>query len=200
MPSPVSSNAAEKLRMAHATLERPSTTLAFTVLGVAEPKGSTRTLPAGHVMQKLKKHIPVVIRDFREMAMATITTSDNPDVKKWQAEINRAAWSANQDRPADRRGDFQQGPIELSVRFFLPRPTGLAKSYTGPHLKKPDLDKLVRAVKDALKDVVWKDDSQVIHVDAWKGYAAVGDTPRAEIVIAPWDPPLFAAAGLETPA
>lgn len=188
----------EKKPMAKATLERPSTTLAFTVFGVAEPKGSSRTLPSGFVMQRLKKNIPVVIRTFKEMAMATITTSDNPDVKAWQSEINRAAWSANQDRPANRRGDFMQGAIELAVRFYLPRPTGLAKSYQGPHLKKPDLDKLVRAVKDALKGVVWTDDSQVMHVDAWKYYAALGDAPRAEIVIAPWDPPLLAAAGLES--
>lgn len=191
---------ADKKRMAQATLERPSTTLVFTVIGKAEPKGSTRTLPAGHVMQRLKRRQPVVIHDFRELATATITTSDNPEVKKWQSAVHKAAWSANQDRPAERRQDFQHGAIQLRVRFFLPRPTGLAKSYDGPHLKKPDLDKLIRAVKDALKTVIWDDDSQVVHVDAWKAYAAVGDEPRAEIALAPWDPPLFQAAGLETPA
>jgi Holliday junction resolvase RusA-like endonuclease len=173
------------------------TCLKFVVFGVAEPKGSTRTLPAGHVMKRLKRQQPVVIHDFKEMAMATITTSDNPDVKRWQADVKKAAWSANQDRAAADRENFMSGPIGLRVDFFLPRPSGLAKSYRGPHLKKPDLDKLTRSTKDAMTGVLYTDDSQVVELVVSKAYAAVGDSPRAEIVVypvAPEVPPLFAEA------
>ena len=52
-------------------------------------------------------------------------------------------------------------------------------------LKKPDLDKLVRSVKDGLTRVAWKDDSQVIDVKAMKRYADEGTAPHAVITIQP---------------
>lgn len=36
------------------------------------------------------------------------------------------------------------------------------------HIKKPDLDNVVKAVKDAGKGVLWHDDSQVCFLLAWK--------------------------------
>jgi len=45
-----------------------------------------------------------------------------------------------------------------------------------PAVKRPDLDKLVRAVFDALTNVVFKDDSQVVSVFASKRLAGPGDT------------------------
>ncbi len=173
------------MRMAITRSIVPSTVLRFTVVGIPEPKGSTRTLPAGHVMHRLKKGMPVVIHTFKEMATATITTSDNPDVKRWQSEVHKAAWSANQARAAADRTSFQQGPVGLHVDFYLPRPSGLPKSYRGPHLKKPDLDKLLRATKDALTGVLWEDDSHVVEVVTLKAYAGLGESPRAEIAVYP---------------
>lgn len=40
------------------------------------------------------------------------------------------------------------------------------------HSKKPDLDKLVRAVQDALTGIIYKDDGQVCRLTANKNYAA----------------------------
>ena len=67
-----------------------------------------------------------------------------------------------------------EGPLLLSIDFYLPRPakhdamTGRGASKQAkypdgpiPHTGKPDLDNLIKAVKDALKGVTWKDDSQV---------------------------------------
>jgi Holliday junction resolvase RusA-like endonuclease len=183
----------DKLPMAKATVERPavSTTgpdrLAFTVYGVAEPKGSIRVLP------RHGRGFPVTLRTVQELLSSVVATSDNPDVKAWQRAIAKEAWCAQQDLPPIQRGVLQ-GAVALTVAFYLPRPSGLAKGYLGPHVKKPDLDKLIRAVKDALTSVAWADDSQVSNVSALKAYAAVDERPRAEISIHPIEAPLFAAA------
>ena len=62
-------------------------------------------------------------------------------------------------------------------------PTGLPseKKRRAYHTVKPDLDKLVRAVKDALKHVLWKDDAQVIELVARKGYAL--QQPYVRIIV-----------------
>jgi Holliday junction resolvase RusA-like endonuclease len=44
----------------------------------------------------------------------------------------------------------------------------------------PDLDKLIRAILDALTGVVWRDDGQVVDIVASKVYA---DTPGVDVVI-----------------
>jgi crossover junction endodeoxyribonuclease RusA len=76
------------------------------------------------------------------------------------------------------------GPVRLLVAFYLPRPKSLPKKVLH-HVKKPDLDKLVRSVKDGLTRVAWKDDSQVVDVKAIKRYAELGTTPHAVITVQP---------------
>jgi Holliday junction resolvase RusA-like endonuclease len=67
--------------------------------------------------------------------------------------------------------------IHLYVRFFMPIPASISKKkraeYEGcavPHVKKPDLDNLVKFVKDCANGVLWRDDSQVIVLHASKAY------------------------------
>lgn len=63
-------------------------------------------------------------------------------------------------------------PVELSVIFYLPRPTTVHRPFPSV---TPDLDKLVRAVGDSLKTAgVLADDSRIITIHAQKLYA--GDT------------------------
>jgi len=151
--------------------------LQFTVKGDAQPKGSTKILPLGSIVGKLRRG-PVTIRSMRELMTSVVITSDNPQVKSWQARIAFEATCLM------RRVQLElAGPVHLQVEFFLPRPSGLAKSYDGPHLKKPDTDKLLRALLDALTGVVWRDDSQVISIVAGKTYAGVNEDPRAVITI-----------------
>lgn len=45
---------------------------------------------------------------------------------------------------------------------------------------KPDIDNIVKGIKDALKGVIWRDDSQVVEVIASKWYS---NEPRVEIDI-----------------
>jgi Holliday junction resolvase RusA-like endonuclease len=72
------------------------------------------------------------------------------------------------------------GPCELIVMFYLPKPVSVKRS--APSVA-PDLDKLVRAVGDALAIAgVYTDDSRIIRISARKLYAQ-GIEPGASIVV-----------------
>lgn len=61
-------------------------------------------------------------------------------------------------------------PVSVRITFLMPRPKTVKRHMpTVP----PDIDKLCRAVLDALTDVgVWVDDSQVVDLVATKIYAS----------------------------
>lgn len=129
-------------------------TISFTVLGVARPKGSTRAF-------------------MRPGMKFPIVTSDNKSVKGWEQSV-RAAIQQHAS------GVFFEGPVSVSITFHLPRPKSLAKRIE-EHTKKPDVDKLARGSLDAMKGVLWNDDSQVTELVARKRYA--DDQPRADISV-----------------
>lgn len=136
-------------------------TLTFVVWGVAQPKGSAKAfIPKGW--------------------SRAIVTSDNSKNKGWQQLVAEAAGRAKDDVG----GDLLLGPVRLMVAFYLPRPKSLPKKMVH-HVKKPDSDKLLRSVCDALTRVAWQDDSQVVDVKVTKRYADVGTTPHAVISIQP---------------
>lgn len=68
-------------------------------------------------------------------------------------------------------------PVRAEYTFYMPRPKTVKRDRpTVP----PDLDKLERAVNDALTRAgVWADDSQLVEVRAMKCYAS--DTPGVRI-------------------
>lgn len=135
-------------------------TLHFTVCGVPQPKGSARAfVPKGW--------------------SRAVVTSDNPRNKGWQQLVAEGASAALSSLSAF---ELIDEPAFLTVAFYLPRPKAI-RNRNVPHTKKPDLDKLVRSVKDALSKVVWRDDSLVVTLTASKSYARPGETPRAEISV-----------------
>ena len=110
-----------------------------------------------------------------------VVAHDNAKSKPWASvvklavanECQRTAWQCT------------HYPILLSLTFNMPRPkchfgTGLLTADTlrnsAPvhHTTKPDLDKLVRLIGDAMKGVVYADDSQVVHIEARKTYYGCG--------------------------
>jgi crossover junction endodeoxyribonuclease RusA len=78
-------------------------------------------------------------------------------VKGWRADIVTMAAFKWGSRPP------LGGPVELHLDFVMPRPSSLPKRKpTPPAVKRPDWDKLSRAVCDALTSAqVYRDDSQV---------------------------------------
>ena len=67
----------------------------------------------------------------------------------------------------------------MQLYFHLPRPKSLPKRVVH-HVKKPDADNLAKAIKDAMRGVVYKDDSQIVELIVRKQY---GDPPRVVIAV-----------------
>jgi crossover junction endodeoxyribonuclease RusA len=103
----------------------------------------------------------------------------------WRADIRSAAEKALANRFITGLGitGLWDAPLVVGIQFLLARPKNhylpVNSRRDRPFLRdnapkhpagKPDLDKLIRAVLDALTGLVWRDDSQVVHVEAWKLY------------------------------
>ena len=143
--------------------------LTFTVYGVAATKGSSRAIP--YKGKDGKMH-------------ATVIHDQGDKLKTWAGQIQSAAVTAMNGR------SIVDGPVALALEFALPAPKAiLSKQRRGvviPHVKKPDLDKLTRAVKDALSKIVWRDDSQVDRLsDVNKRYAWPDEQPHVVITVKP---------------
>jgi len=71
-------------------------------------------------------------------------------------------------------------PIYLQAQFHMPFPASMSakKRATAIHTKKPDVDNMLKFLKDCANGVLWNDDSQVVWVCAQKLYS---DNPRTEV-------------------
>jgi Holliday junction resolvase RusA-like endonuclease len=106
------------------------------------------------------------------------TPSQHP-VQQWKARVVFAWHDLHQEPLA--------GPVRLEVYFEMPRPKKyLAKKWLGVllwHVKRPDADNLIKAIKDALNGLAWHDDSQVCQLYVEKRYTAGGEEPKATITV-----------------
>jgi Holliday junction resolvase RusA-like endonuclease len=80
-----------------------------------------------------------------------------------------------------------EGPVQLEVKIYKSTLKSFSKKKAVQAekgelrpLTKPDVDNYVKGVKDALKAVIWRDDSQVVDLHISKWYSEV---PRIEISI-----------------
>lgn len=78
-------------------------------------------------------------------------------------------------------------PISLRCAFWLPVPMSYSSKRrkaclngSERHCKRPDIDNLLKSVKDGCNGVVWVDDCQVVEVSARKCY---GETPGVDVEI-----------------
>ncbi len=78
-------------------------------------------------------------------------------------------------------GALMDGPVRVRLSFVMPRPVSTPKRSTPPAIKKPDCDKLARAILDSLTSVVWRDDSQVVDMHVMKRIAALDEQPGCHI-------------------
>jgi crossover junction endodeoxyribonuclease RusA len=102
-----------------------------------------------------------------------VVTAANPNTKQWEKTIKT---SALEHSPVVSSGEWR-----VVINFAMKRPQRLPKGRKH-HTTKPDLDKLVRCVLDALTGVLWVDDSQVITIRAFKFYAAEEEVPHVDII------------------
>lgn len=128
----------------------------FFAAGIPRPKGSKRHVGGGRMIES-SKHL-----------------------KGWEDEVARCAREAYS-------GDQLVGPLTVSVVFVFPRPKRLREDeVAAPHTSPSDLDKLQRAVGDALtSSEIIKDDAQINTWHAHKRRAEPGETPGARITLDP---------------
>lgn len=109
----------------------------------------------------------------------------NPNTKPWRAAVAADARAAMTYHDADGTSGYLEpiaGPVVLYVTFTFPRPKSHYRTGRHAHeLKpsapaycatKPDLDKLLRAIGDAITGIVVRDDSQIVEIVASKWYGA----------------------------
>lgn len=126
----------------------------FSAYGLAQPQGSSKAF-------------------YVKQLGRAVVTSDNPRIKDWRRDVARAAGDAMKDVP------LMRGAVELIVVFYRPRVKSWPRKRrfaTG----KPDSDKLLRAVGDALTGIVFQDDAQVVAALAFK---AIGEPARADVCV-----------------
>lgn len=107
-------------------------------------------------------------------------SSDNPRTRPWKAAVTseaaRVVAAAQLTNPA-----YDRRPVAVAITFRFPRPRGhygkrgLLPSAPAQMTTMPDIDKLVRAVLDALTGIVWRDDAQVVVLDIRKAYQRDGE-------------------------
>lgn len=97
----------------------------------------------------------------------------NKALGPWRRTVSAAA-------SQHRQNPLMTGPLRVSLIFYMPIPKRLPKERRGMPCTKPDLDKLARAVGDALTGIIWGDDGQVCYLEATKVYS---DRPRVEVLV-----------------
>lgn len=72
---------------------------------------------------------------------------------------------------ADAGGEKYEGAVKMRISFTFIRPKSISAKKRPNMTVKPDLDKLVRAVLDALTHHAYDDDSQVTVIECEKRYS-----------------------------
>ncbi|MEV2222676.1 RusA family crossover junction endodeoxyribonuclease [Nocardia vinacea] len=89
-------------------------------------------------------------------------------LKPWRETVTKVAQQANPP--------MLDGPVVLGLEFVMPRPKATPKTKpTPPAVKRPDIEKLARAIADALTGVTFADDSQVVAMPLAKRIADLGE-------------------------
>ena len=66
------------------------------------------------------------------------------------------------------------GPVSIHLEFLLPKPKSAPKRRRTYATKRPDLDKLARAILDSVTHILIEDDAQVVEITATKDYGQPG--------------------------
>ena len=80
-------------------------------------------------------------------------------------------WREAVAKEAAKQNFYTDQAVEVLVHFYLERPKTVKRERPSV---KPDIDKLLRAIGDALTGTVVKDDSQIVSVSAKKEYGEPG--------------------------
>lgn len=132
--------------------------ISFTVFGTPQPQGSTRAFVRGN---------------------RAYITSANTKMKPYRHTITQVASETLNQLGRTIPAYPRPLPVKAHITWVLAKPKSTPKKITQP-TKKPDVDKLFRAVLDSLTGVIYEDDSQVVGGRVHKEY---GSPERTEITI-----------------
>ena len=101
----------------------------------------------------------------------------DPKTAAWE---RRFAYMVNAQAPAEP----MEGPLRLVVAFVMPRPKRLYRKKDPDGLvwtiAKPDASNMLKAIEDALEPTWYRDDCQLVQVEAFKYYCEKAGSPRVE--------------------
>jgi len=153
------------------------TTIEFVVWGspIAQPRQRHTPLMRGGA--------PVIGRGERPVVVNY--TPKTAPVNQWKSDCKWAAVRARNEYGLTGNHEVWEGPIKLTVTFFLPRPQSRLrkKDPDGPiaHTVTPDLENLIKSLQDSLTGVIYHDDKQICWVNAGKYFHERDKGPRAEV-------------------
>ena len=146
-------------RLSHFQQAVVSLTIRFAVRGLPATQGSKKIVwPKG--------------RDFPE---AYLVDANATSLKDWRSAVRTAAAFAWRGQPLE-------GPLAVRQVFYFLRPASQARleRLCPWRWRTPDAEKLARAVADALKGLIWRDDAQVALLGGATRYAAGAHLPGGE--------------------
>lgn len=150
--------------------------IAFSVVGTPRPKGSKKTF----VLRR--KDGSFITRPGGAPIVNTI--EDNPNTAEWRGQVALAAQAAMNGSAI-----FVGRGLRVVVVYRFVRPAGhygkrgLKPSAPRHHTVKPDIDKLDRNTRDALKGLVYDDDARIVRGESTKVYCAPGEVAGADILV-----------------
>lgn len=168
----------------------------FSVLGKPVPKGSV------HSFVPRRKDGSIVTRPDGAPMVVKKDAASTKD-RQWGQALMHAAIDAMADAGATK---IIGAPVELSIVFRKPRAKNHYGSGRNARVLKatapsrpaimPDIDKWIRAVLDALKDLVYVDDGQVVTLIASKVYVDILEPYRTDVSVRVLDDASEAQLGL----
>ena len=111
---------------------------------------------------------PIPQGSMKHVGHGRIIHANAKELKAWRDHVGCVVKQYIADEGIDILSDDKR--YIVSLEFFLRRPKSVSKKKRPHPTKKPDLDKLVRAILDSLTGIVWGDDAQVTCINADKGY------------------------------
>jgi crossover junction endodeoxyribonuclease RusA len=102
------------------------------------------------------------MRAFMVAGRPIVTHTKGVKLNEWRDIIG---WAAR-----DAVKEVHAGPITVGAVFWFLRPASVSAKKRPYMTVKPDIDKVTRALLDALTGIVFRDDSQVVKLDVQKRY------------------------------
>lgn len=132
----------------------------FRVDGEPAQKGSMSAFPI------MNKNTGKPVLNDKGIPMINVT-DNSKKTKPWQRQV---ALEAQKNRPEK----LLEGPVVMVLKFYFERPKSVSEKKRPYPIVYPDLDKLIRAIGDALTGKIYSDDAQVVDIISRKRYGEAG--------------------------